>query len=463
MYKRLSHFMTLLIAGLDVCILNISFLLVQLFFKDRIPQGFQSSYFQFWVVINISWALTVSLGGIYLEKNILSFESLCRQTLRVYMLWVMSIVIYYFLSKEIELSRSLIIVIIITFGAGLLINRFFYLCIQTYFKGSGQLTKRILILGYNNIAKKLALNLEEEGINTHIIGFAEDFKNITELSHYPIVSQIDNAVEMSKQLDVHEIFSTITPQQNFGIYDLMKKAETECIRFKIVPDLTSFTQKPVFVNYLGDMPILSFKKEPLEDFGNSFRKRAFDFVISLFVVVFILSWLIPLLGILIFLESPGAIFFKQARTGRNNKNFNCLKFRSMKKNKSSDIHQATRNDKRITFIGKIIRRTSLDEFPQFINVLMGDMSIVGPRPHMVKHTSDYSKIVNEYMTRHLLKPGITGWAQIQGYRGEIVEDEQIIRRVEADLWYSENWSFWLDVKIVFLTVLHLITSNKNVY
>jgi putative colanic acid biosynthesis UDP-glucose lipid carrier transferase len=135
----------------------------------------------------------------------------------------------------------------------------------------------------------------------------------------------------------------------------------------------------------------------------------------------------------------------------------------MKKNKSSDIHQATRNDKRITFIGKIIRRTSLDEFPQFINVLMGDMSIVGPRPHMVKHTSDYSKIVNEYMTRHLLKPGITGWAQIQGYRGEIVEDEQIIRRVEADLWYSENWSFWLDVKIVFLTVLHLITSNKNVY
>jgi putative colanic acid biosynthesis UDP-glucose lipid carrier transferase len=211
------------------------------------------------------------------------------------------------------------------------------------------------------------------------------------------------------------------------------------------------------------MPILSLKREPLEDFGNSFRKRSFDFTVSLFAVVFILSWLIPLLGILIFLESPGPIFFKQVRTGRNNKNFNCLKFRSMKMNKDSDVNQATRNDKRVTFIGSIIRKTSLDEFPQFINVLKGDMSIVGPRPHMVKHTSDYSKLVEGYMSRHFLKPGITGWAQIHGYRGEIKEAQQIIKRVEADIWYSENWSFWLDVKIVFLTILHLITSNKNVY
>ncbi len=463
MNSRLGHFITLLIAGLDICILNVCFLLVQFFFKDKIPENFSSSYFQFWTVINISWALTVALGGIYLERNILSFELLCRQTARVYTFWVMSIVVYYFLSKEIELSRSLIIIIVISFGVGLLINRFFYLCIQTYYKDSGLLTKRILILGYNNIAKKLAVNLEEQGINTHIIGFAEDFENVTELSHYPIVSQIDNAVEMSKQLNVHEIFSTITPQQNYRILNLMKKAETECIRFKIVPDLTNFVQKPVFINYLGDMPILSLKKEPLEDFGNSFRKQSFDFVISLFVVVFILSWLIPLLGVIIFLESPGPIFFKQVRTGKNNKNFNCLKFRSMKKNNHSDIYQATRNDNRMTFIGKIIRKTSLDEFPQFINVLKGDMSIVGPRPHMIKHTSDYSKIVDDYMTRHFLKPGITGWAQIHGYRGEIIENEQIIKRVEADLWYSENWSLWLDVRIVFLTILHLITNNKNVF
>jgi putative colanic acid biosynthesis UDP-glucose lipid carrier transferase len=211
------------------------------------------------------------------------------------------------------------------------------------------------------------------------------------------------------------------------------------------------------------MPVLSLRSEPLQDVGNRFKKRILDVVISLLVVILVLSWLIPLIGLLIFLESRGPIFFKQARTGKNNQPFMCLKFRSMKPNKDADAKQATKNDNRVTKLGRMLRKTSLDEFPQFINVLKGEMSLVGPRPHMVKHTDDYSQVVDQYMIRHFLKPGITGWAQVNGFRGEITEPKQIKMRVQNDLWYLENWNIWLDIKIMFLTVYTIIIGDKKAY
>ena len=205
------------------------------------------------------------------------------------------------------------------------------------------------------------------------------------------------------------------------------------------------------------------RSEPLEDVGNRVKKRILDVIVSLFVVIFILSWMIPIIGLLILIESRGPIFFKQKRTGKNNQPFNCLKFRSMRSNEDSDLKQATKNDMRVTRIGSFIRKTSLDEFPQFINVLKGEMSLVGPRPHMVKHTNDYSQIVDKYMIRHFLKPGITGWAQINGFRGEITEPKQIKLRVRNDIWYLENWTVWLDLRILFLTIYTISKGDKNAY
>jgi putative colanic acid biosynthesis UDP-glucose lipid carrier transferase len=287
--------------------------------------------------------------------------------------------------------------------------------------------------------------------------------NVTELTPYPILSDIKNVLQVAKDLDVQEIFSTITPEQNEYIYTLMNQAEMECIRFKVVPNLSYFFSKPVIIDYIRDLPILSLRSEPLEDVGNRFKKRILDVVVSFLVVVFVLSWLIPILGLLIILESKGPIFFSQKRTGKNNQTFNCLKFRSMRPNKDSESKQATKGDMRVTRIGRFIRKTSLDEFPQFINVLKGEMSLVGPRPHMVKHTSDYSKIVDQYMIRHFLKPGITGWAQINGLRGEITDPKQIKMRVANDLWYLENWNVWLDLRIMFLTVYYVFKGDKNAY
>jgi putative colanic acid biosynthesis UDP-glucose lipid carrier transferase len=211
------------------------------------------------------------------------------------------------------------------------------------------------------------------------------------------------------------------------------------------------------------MPVISLRQEPLTDMYNRMRKRFFDIVFSLLVTVFILSWLIPLLGLTIFLESPGPVFFIQPRTGRDRKLFQCIKFRSMKLNAEANLKQAIINDTRITRVGKFLRKTNLDEFPQFLNVLWGDMSVVGPRPHMLKHTNDYSKLIDRYMVRQFLKPGITGWAQINGLRGETRILEQMQGRVEHDLWYMENWSLWLDVKIILITIGNMIVGEKNAY
>lgn len=323
-------------------------------------------------------------------------------------------------------------------------------------------SRKVMIIGYNRLGKKLAAYLEE-GMNTEIVGFCEDAENVTELSNYPIVDNISNSIVISRQLQVTEIYSTIAPEQHADIYRLMRDADQACIHFRIIPDLSYFVKQTVHIRYLRDIPVLSLRHDPLSEPRNRLLKRCFDVIISLLVTILLLSWMVPLLGLLIYLESGGPIFFRQPRTGRNRKVFNCLKFRSMKVNQDAHLKQATENDSRFTRIGRFMRRNNLDEFPQFINVLRGDMSIVGPRPHMLKHTDDFSRQVDQYMVRQFLKPGITGWAQVNGYRGEIKTIDQIRERVDYDIWYLENWVLWLDIRIMFVTMYHMILGEENAF
>jgi len=198
---------------------------------------------------------------------------------------------------------------------------------------------------------------------------------------------------------------------------------------------------------------------------NKFIKRIFDVVFSSLIIIFILSWLVPLLFIVIKLESKGPLFYKHTRNGINYKEFTCYKFRSLKTNKTIAGTYITQNDKRVTKIGKFLRKTSLDEFPQFYNVLKGDMSVVGPRPHMLSYTDDYSKKIDKYnfIFRHNVKPGVTGLAQVKGYRGEIKNDEDIINRIKYDNFYIENWSLVLDIRIIFQTMINVFKGQKEAY
>ncbi|MDF2188462.1 undecaprenyl-phosphate glucose phosphotransferase [Paraflavitalea sp. CAU 1676] len=446
---------------LDLLSLNASLVLSELLFRT-ISATATTAYVYFWVWMNISWLLVTWICSVYHEKHIFSFESLSRLTMRAYFYWLVLVLVYLFFARQFELSRLYIAGALIIFGVLLLLNRFLLLILWSYFKHHPFMERKVMIIGYNNMAKKLASYLEE-GMNTEIVGFCEEAENVNELSNYPILDSVSNSIVASRQHQVTEIYSTIAPEHNAGIYRLMQDADQACIHFRIIPDLSYFVKRTVHINYLKDIPVLSLRQEPLSDEGNRLRKRCFDIVISLLVTIFLLSWMVPLLGMLICLESGGPIFFKQPRTGRNKKSFNCLKFRSMRENKDAHLKSATVDDNRFTRIGRFMRRHNLDEFPQFINVLKGDMSVVGPRPHMLKHTDDFSRLIDKYMVRQFLKPGITGWAQVHGYRGEIRTVEQIRERVDYDIWYMENWGLWLDVRIMFMTVLHMFTGDKNAF
>jgi len=201
----------------------------------------------------------------------------------------------------------------------------------------------------------------------------------------------------------------------------------------------------------------------MEDLGNRFRKRVFDVIFSSLVILFILSWLYPVIALLIKKQSKGPVLFKQIRSGRDDEPFCCYKFRSMQVNDDSHEKQATKDDERITPVGQFLRRTSLDEMPQFFNVFLGDMSVVGPRPHMLKHTTEYAAIIDQYMVRHFLKPGITGWAQVNGCRGETRQKSDMEKRVGYDIYYLENWTGMLDVKIIYMTMINFIKGDDNAY
>ena len=463
MNKRFLRHLQLILAALDLLSINAVFFTSQFLFRGQLSVENYVQYTYFGFFLNIAWFMVTVLGGIYHEKYILSFELFTKRSIHAFMYFFLLVIVYLYFSHQFFISQKFIIVVLSSTPISLLTNRFLYLAIYYYFRNKEYLINRVVVIGYNSLSKKLVSYLEEDGFNKEIIGFCEEYENVHELSTYPILSSISDAFAVCKEYGVTEIYSTIAPEHNPNIYKLIEMADQDCIRFRIVPDISFFVNRQVHIDYLKEMPVISLRNEPLEDLGNRIRKRLFDVAVSSLVVLFILSWLIPLISILILLESRGPIFFRQPRNGKDNKIFDCLKFRSMYVNEKADEQQATKGDARVTRVGKFLRRTSLDEFPQFLNVLQGDMSIVGPRPHMLKHTDDYSRKINQYMIRHFLKPGITGWAQIKGFRGETQTVYHMQKRVEHDLWYMENWSLMLDLKIMFLTVYNTVKGEENAF
>ena len=264
----------------------------------------------------------------------------------------------------------------------------------------------------------------------------------------------------SLELDLIYIHEKLEPSLVKRVIDF---ADENYIKVKMIPGGSLQLEKNLSFSKYGDLFVINVNEIPLDNPFNSLAKRVFDVVFAGLVTIFILSWLIPLVGLLIKLESKGPVFFIQKRNGINNQVFNCLKFRSMTPNDYSDTLQATKNDPRVTRIGAFLRNSSLDEMPQFLNVLMGDMSIVGPRPHTLPMNETFKTQIDRYNSRHKIKPGITGLAQVRGYRGEIENPYQIRSRVRLDYFYINNWTFLLDMEIMVKTVYELLFNRENAY
>ncbi len=460
MNQNLIRMTRIIFVILDIVVLNIAFVATELYMSMTSIELSREAVLYFWLYANVTWFLSTWIVGLSGGNFFSQLEPITRQTLRTYFLFVAITSVYLYFRAS-EFPRQFTAAFLLLLFGMLCLNRLLHLFTRSYYRKTSTLTKRVLIIGYNEISKKLVSHFEASDNQVQVVGYCEEPKNVHELSNYPIVDTPANAVLASQKHEITDIYSTIVPTQDKMIYDLMQKAEQKCIRFRLVPDFSLFAEQPMHLNSVSGMPILSPRTEPLDDVGNRLIKRALDLVVSVLVIIFILSWLMPIISLIIWLESRGPVFFVQKRSGLNNKPFNCIKFRSMRVNGEANLRQARRDDDRLTRVGRVIRKTSLDELPQFFNVLRGDMSVVGPRPHMIKHTEDYSAIISKFMLRQFVKPGITGWAQVNGYRGETKTAESMQKRVDHDLWYMENWSLLLDIKIIFLTAYNIVRGEKN--
>jgi putative colanic acid biosysnthesis UDP-glucose lipid carrier transferase len=321
-----------------------------------------------------------------------------------------------------------------------------------YLRNMGLHVKRCVIVDYSRMGERLRKILEYNPILGYsFLGYIGNDDNTIE-------NQIGKTDDFESLIQEHQI-DMVFILNNHGTDDdcnKYKKLIQSChqygVRIRFVPQMLNWNRLGTNSETLMGIPLIDPIKIPLDSLWKRFWKRMFDVAFSLAIIILIFSWLFPLLAILVKLSSKGPVFFAQKRTGLDNHTFTCYKFRSMRMNGQSDKQQATANDKRITTIGKIMRKTNMDELPQFFNVLFGNMSVVGPRPHMLAHTDLYSGLIDKYLMRHYVKPGITGWAQVNGFRGETDELWKMEKRVYYDMEYIRTWSVWLDLRIIFLTV-----------
>ncbi len=322
--------------------------------------------------------------------------------------------------------------------------------------------RKVVIVGDGRVADEV-----HTYFTTHLSNgfkFMGYFSDHNEEVKYPslLLGNTNQLQDYCAHEHIDEIYCTLPLTESEKISEIVGFADNHLIRFKLIPDFSGFTNKKICIDFYEDMPVLSVRNEPLGEMINRIVKRGFDITFSMMVIIFIFPILFPILALLIKLSSKGPVFFKQLRSGKNNQEFICYKFRSMSLNEKADLAQAIKGDVRVTRVGQFLRKTNLDEIPQFFNVFLGHMSVVGPRPHMLKHTEEYSLIIDKFMVRHFVKPGITGWAQVNGWRGE-TNSKKMEKRVEYDVWYLENWNFVLDLKIIFLTVFNMIKGEKNAY
>jgi putative colanic acid biosynthesis UDP-glucose lipid carrier transferase len=344
-----------------------------------------------------------------------------------------------------------------------LFSRFLFTLILVRFKKWVAKPYTVAIWGFNKTSIELASRLET---NSHFIHFkgilnenaVEDYRTKENFS-----IALCSAIHDASTQHINELYIVSKPNFITDLNYYFELGDKYCMRLKFVPDFSMMSKVHFSASNLDNFHVIKPRHEPLQNAYNRLVKRIFDIIFSSLVILFVLSWLYPVLAIIIKKQSKGPVLFKQLRTGKKNDSFWCYKFRSMTVNTQSDSLQAQKEDVRVTPIGKFIRRTSLDEMPQFFNVLFGSMSVVGPRPHMIKHTTDYNDQISNFMVRHFVKPGITGLAQVTGLRGETKKVSDMKRRVRADIEYVQHWSLIKDVKICFLTVIVTLKGDEKAF
>ena len=461
--KKSGYILQWLIGVGDLIVLNLLFWVTYHFLGDFYVQAMQSNLRQVILLLNFCYFFTLYFVPLQLHLSVVFIDKIVQ---RSFLLITILVILFSTCLIFLNIGDSLATFLLLYYGVSLLLFSLWRVivrkCLKLY-RSHGYNFKKVLIVGAGKNGLELSRIMKDDmGYGFNVLGFFDD--NVQLKTAIPDYLGMTHEVEdFVRTHEVDEIYCTLPGTQDEKIVRMMSYAEKHMIRFYIIPDFYRNVKKSLVMEMLESIPLLSVRQEPLQSAHNRVMKRLFDCLFSACVLCLIFPILYIIVGALIKITSPGPILFKQRRTGLYGRDFFCYKFRTMHVNSDADIKQAEKDDPRKTRLGNFLRHTNLDEFPQFINVLRGEMSVVGPRPHMLKHTDQYSALIDKYMVRHLVKPGVTGWAQVTGYRGEIKSLEQMEGRVKRDVWYIENWSFLLDIKIIVVTVINMFVGDKNAY
>jgi Undecaprenyl-phosphate glucose phosphotransferase len=408
----------------------------------------------------LAWFTCTSLLGTYKFYRVSRIITILLNASKAFILYILLIEATLNVTGLNTYSQTYLLAHYIVFICLIWIWRILVISALRVLRRRGYNYRTIIIVGYSKAAKDLKRFFKQHPeYGYRFLGFFDD-KNIGKPN---VLGNIADVERFVLENNVDEIYCCPFDLDKNQVARLIDFVDNNLIRMKFLPEPGIFPYKNLKIDFYDILPILILRSIPLDDALNKVFKRSFDIAFSLLVIIFILSWLLPLLAIIIKLDSPGSVFFKQERSGIDNKIFKCWKLRTMYVNTDADSIQARRGDARITRFGSFLRKTSLDELPQFFNVLLGNMSVVGPRPHMLKHTQQYAIAVDKFMVRHFVKPGITGLSQVRGFRGDTSEAYQIKGRVKLDIFYLENWSFLLDMKIIYFTVYNMFNGDSSAF
>jgi len=417
----------------------------------------------------VTLGLTAILITAFFQSGFYEFDAVSKPSRHIYkLLGIIGMIFLAFLSLAFALKISAQISRVWFFSWFLAAS--FIICVERGLIKSlvykmaqtGQLSRRIIIIGASAQAERFLQQIKlnnEPWLN--IVGIFDDRqKRIGNTFHgYPVLGILKDALDYSRRNTVDDIIISLPWSAEQRIEEIIQKLRELPVNVRLCPDLAGFLHLNVKFSHLAEIPMLDIVTKPLEG-GNYILKMIVDKIMAILILVLI-SPVLLIIAFAIKLESNGPVLFRQKRYGFNNEEFKMLKFRSMYhvRPRENGVPQARRNDPRVTPLGKFLRQTSLDELPQLLNVLDGTMSIVGPRPHAVEHNEEYSKIIGGYYARHNVKPGITGWAQVNGLRGETDTLDKMEARVKYDVYYVENCSLMFDIKILIMTVPAVLQRN----
>jgi putative colanic acid biosynthesis UDP-glucose lipid carrier transferase len=453
---------------IDTPILFLSFFIARHYSTGYSTNEHESYSYIFLLFSIVSWYSSAQVSRLYTDLRTNKFsEEIIYILITLLIFAILFTSFLFFFRNNLELSNyflaiyfSVLFVLILSFKYVIrkYLHSIFY---------SGRLQEQIILVGSTPSAKDFyeAIN-HNKYYGYKCVGFLDDEQ--TQLNGCKYLGKIDDLITILPEINVDEVILALPNSQHEQIRTCIEACDYHAKRVRMIPDLYMYAASNIRIDTIGLLPVINLRSLPQDRMDNKILKSAFDFIFSLLFFIILGWWCMPLIAILIKLTSKGPVYFKQERWGLNNKKIICYKFRTMyygspEMDENGDFLQTSEDDKRVTPFGRFLRKWNIDEFPQFWNVLIGNMSVVGPRPHVTPLNLASIQHIDRYLLRHLVKPGITGWAQVNGSRGDTKAPGAMQRRVNYDLYYIHKWTFWLDCQIILQTIINIIKGDQNAY